>query len=130
MSATTVWVKAADVTLTIAGTPQLCTDCTEERTAGEFETTNLQSPLDPNGLLQYEGGNDVVTTKLNGTVVVDKAAADELEIGTILAASFSVDGGVSRSGSLRLSSSSRSGTPKGAYQVKWSGTFTGDVAAS
>lgn len=130
MSADTNWIPASAVTVTIDDTPQAATDAKYSQTAGEWEATNLKSPRNSDGLIYYEGGNDVLTTKLSGTNVVDAAAAAPLRIGTKLPATWSATGEQTHSGTMRISSISKNGAPKGGFQVQWESTFTGEVVTS
>lgn len=127
MAASTNWMPASAVTLSINGVPRPATDCEYSEDAGEFETTNLLSPTNADGLIHYEFGNDVLTTQLRGTIVVDKAAVSNFAVGKAMPASFSVAGEQAASGTIRFTNRTKKGAPKGGFQTTFTGKWTGAV---
>lgn len=127
MSASSQWAAAREVQANVAGIREF-TDCEYSEDAGEFETTNLASPVNANGLLCAEFGNDVITTKFKGNVVVDKLAQKTLSAGVkIDGVTWTDPGGDTHTGSLRIKGRNKKGMAKGGYVWAFEGTFTGLV---
>jgi hypothetical protein len=127
MSATSQWSPANNVRCSVNGVVAF-TDVDYEEAVGEFEATNLNSPVNGGGQLSYEGGVDVCTTSLRGNIVVDKTAIAGVKVGRLYNNfSWTDDLGESHAGSLRILTRGKKAAAKGAYTIAFTGKFTGLV---
>ena len=127
MSATSQWSPANSVSCSVGGVIAW-TDSEYSEDVGTFETTNLASPRNANGLLCKETGVDVVTTTFRGNAVVDKAGVQKMRVGGLYNNfTWSDDLGETHTGSLRITKRGKKAATKGAFVVSYEGEFTGLV---
>ncbi len=122
------WQAAFAATVVVNGVSPPVQDCAYSEEAGEFDATVITGPFNAQGLLQAQVGNDVITTKVEMSILLDPLAVVNLALGTNYTSTISFTNEQTHTGSVRFHSRSKPIATKGAYIRKYSGTFNGAVS--
>ena len=127
MSATSSWARANRVSARANGILTF-TDCQYKEAGNRFEGTNLASPVNPQGLLCYEGDVDMITTDFTGTVAVDKINVKTVKVGAHYTDfTWTDDLGEVHTGTLVIETRTKKGMKQGLFPFDFTGFFTGLV---
>jgi hypothetical protein len=124
----TNWQAAFAATITVNGTNPSVQEASYSEEASEFDATVINGPVNSNGLLQAQNGNDVITTKVEFTILLDPTAVVNIALGVPYSATIAFTNEQTHTGTVRFSSRNKGIATKGAYQRKYQGTFTGAVS--
>src|SRR5262249_42648010 len=121
------WQAAFAATITVNGVQPPVQEASYSEEASEFDATVINGPYNSNGLLQAQNGNDVITTKVEFTILLDPTAVVNIALGVPYASTIAFTNEQTHTGTVRFSSRSKNVATKGAYQRKYQGTFSGAV---
>lgn len=125
------WVKAHEITFTLGGSNPNSNDVSVNEEFGDNDCTVITSPTDTDtGLLSYEGDNDVVKRSVQFTALIDRNSLASFTPGSEIDTTIAVNGFITWSGKVRLTSANHKGGAKGMYQVSGQGYFTGAVTVT
>lgn len=122
------WQPAYAATVVVNGVSPPVQDCSYSEEAGEFDGTVITGPVNSNGLLQAQVGNDVITTKVEMSILLDPTAVVNLALGVAYASTIAFTNEQTHAGAVRFHSRTKPIATKGAYIRKYSGTFSGAVS--